>query len=74
MSFLHLNVEYGCSVIDLPEVHGGGYNATFNVVLSELVRQGWIQRFECTHELAWNVIKDYAAYQHLKHSGRTNCS
>lgn len=31
--------------------------------LSELERQGLIQAFEFTHELAWNVIKDYFAYQ-----------
>jgi nucleotidyltransferase substrate binding protein (TIGR01987 family) len=27
--------------------------------LSELERQGLIQAFEFTHELAWNVLKDY---------------
>jgi nucleotidyltransferase substrate binding protein (TIGR01987 family) len=31
--------------------------------LSELIKQGLIQSFEFTHELAWNAIKDYAAYQ-----------
>ena len=31
--------------------------------LSELERQGLIQAFECTHELAWSVMKDYFAYQ-----------
>jgi nucleotidyltransferase substrate binding protein (TIGR01987 family) len=31
--------------------------------LSELERQGLIQAFEFTHELAWNVMKDYFAYQ-----------
>lgn len=31
--------------------------------LSELERQGLIQTFDLTHELAWNVIKDYFAYQ-----------
>ncbi len=32
-------------------------------VLEEIVKEGIIQRFEYTHELAWNVMKDYAAYQ-----------
>jgi nucleotidyltransferase substrate binding protein (TIGR01987 family) len=31
--------------------------------LSELEEQGLIQRFEFTHELAWNVLKDYFDYQ-----------
>jgi nucleotidyltransferase substrate binding protein (TIGR01987 family) len=29
----------------------------------ELLKEGLIQRFEYTHELAWNVMKDYAIYQ-----------
>jgi nucleotidyltransferase substrate binding protein (TIGR01987 family) len=28
-----------------------------------MLREGLIQRFEYTHELAWNVMKDYAVYQ-----------
>lgn len=35
--------------------------------LSDLEKLGLIQAFEFTHELAWNVIKDYFAYQ-----GNTN--
>ena len=35
--------------------------------LSNLEKQGLIQAFEFTHELAWNVIKDYFVYQ-----GNTN--
>lgn len=31
--------------------------------LSELERQGLIQAFEFTHEMAWNVMKDYFTYQ-----------
>lgn len=32
-------------------------------VLTEMIKEGLIQRFEYTHELAWNVMKDYAEYQ-----------
>ncbi|MCA1979705.1 MAG: nucleotidyltransferase substrate binding protein [Thiobacillus sp.] len=31
--------------------------------LSDLEKQGLIQAFEFTHELAWNLMKDYFAYQ-----------
>lgn len=31
--------------------------------LSPLEQQGIIQAFEFTHELAWNVMKDYASFQ-----------
>lgn len=31
--------------------------------LSDLEEQGLIQSFEYTHELAWNVMKDYFEYQ-----------
>jgi nucleotidyltransferase substrate binding protein (TIGR01987 family) len=34
-----------------------------NEGISELEEQGLIQRFELTHELAWNVLKDYFEYQ-----------
>jgi DNA-binding HxlR family transcriptional regulator len=30
--------------------------------LNELEEQGLIQAFEFTHELAWNVMKDYFEY------------
>jgi len=32
-------------------------------VLDEMIKDGLIHRFEYTHELAWNVMKDYAEYQ-----------
>jgi nucleotidyltransferase substrate binding protein (TIGR01987 family) len=35
--------------------------------LSELEQQGLIQGFEFTHELAWNLLKDY-----LQHQGMAN--
>ncbi|MDR3705665.1 MAG: nucleotidyltransferase substrate binding protein [Paludibacteraceae bacterium] len=31
--------------------------------LDDLKLEGLIQRFEYTHELAWNVMKDYVIYQ-----------
>jgi nucleotidyltransferase substrate binding protein (TIGR01987 family) len=33
------------------------------VVLEEIIKEGLIQRFEYTYEMAWNVMKDYAYYQ-----------
>ena len=32
-------------------------------VLDEMLKEGLIQRFEYTFELAWNVMKDYAEFQ-----------
>jgi nucleotidyltransferase substrate binding protein (TIGR01987 family) len=32
-------------------------------VLAEILKEGLVQRFEYTHELAWNLMKDYAEYQ-----------
>lgn len=32
-------------------------------IQDELFKQGLIQSFEFTHELAWNVMKDYALFQ-----------
>lgn len=31
--------------------------------VEDLLKEGLIQRFEYTHELAWKVMKDYAEYQ-----------
>lgn len=36
-----------------------GIRITKNRELSKLEKQGLIQGFEYTHELAWNVLKDY---------------
>ena len=36
--------------------------------LSDLEKQGLIQAFEFTHELAWNTLKDFLAYQGVEHS------
>ncbi len=38
-------------------------DSDFGSVLDEIIKEGLIQRFEYTHELAWNVMKDYATYQ-----------
>lgn len=35
--------------------------------LDDILKEGLIQRFEYTHELAWNVMKDF-----LTHAGNTN--
>ena len=39
------------------------HNKDLSFEVTELIREGLIQRFEYTHELAWNVMKDYAEYQ-----------
>lgn len=40
-------------------------------VLDEMIKEGLIQRFEYTHELAWNLMKDYASYQGNSEIGRS---
>lgn len=46
-----------------PETTDPAKTSKFGEVLDEIIKEGLIQRFEYTHELAWNVMKDYAAYQ-----------
>jgi nucleotidyltransferase substrate binding protein (TIGR01987 family) len=36
-------------------------------LLSDLEKQGLVKAFEFTHELAWNVIKDYFEFQGATH-------
>lgn len=35
----------------------------YSDVVNNMLKEGLIQRFEFTHELSWNVMKDYAEYQ-----------
>lgn len=38
-------------------------NVEWGEEVNELLQEGLIQRFEYTHELAWNVMKDFSEYQ-----------
>jgi nucleotidyltransferase substrate binding protein (TIGR01987 family) len=44
-------------------VLGRGVRLAQTRELSELEQQGLIQGFEFTHELAWNLLKDYLTHQ-----------
>jgi nucleotidyltransferase substrate binding protein (TIGR01987 family) len=44
-------------------IHKNAEEKTDDETLDEMIKEGLIQRFEYTHELAWNVMKDYAEYQ-----------
>lgn len=36
------------------------------IALSDLEKEGLIQRFEFTHELSWNVMKDFLVYDGIQ--------
>jgi len=38
-------------------------HADTNKILREIIKEGLIQRFEYTYEMAWNVMRDYALFQ-----------
>jgi len=38
-------------------------NVDSSTIVDEIIKEGIIQRFEYTHELGWNVMKDFAEYQ-----------
>lgn len=42
-------------------------NKNQDPILIDIIKEGLIQRFEYTHELAWNVMKDF-----FENSGNTN--
>ena len=37
-----------------------------NKELSDIEKEGFIQRFEFTHELAWNVMKDFLQFKGIQ--------
>ena len=52
-------VNYGMALKQLQ----GAVDLSLQRPLSNLEKQGLIQTFEFTHELAWNVMKDYFVFQ-----------
>ncbi len=48
---------------DLKEKEVDIENEEAGEVLEEIIKEGLIQRFEYTYEMAWNVMKDYAFFQ-----------
>lgn len=61
MSKLEESVEYINN--NFSDDDGELKSEDFENVVDELIKEGLIQRFEYTHELAWNVMKDYAFFQ-----------
>ena len=51
--------NYGMALAQL----AGAVETSHQRPLTDLEKQGLIQAFEFTHELAWNMMKDYFAYQ-----------
>lgn len=51
------------SAVDVVNGNIEGDKVQVGESLQEILKEGLIQRFEYTHQLAWNVMKDYAEYQ-----------
>ena len=51
--------NYNKALKKLSEAIGYVKNKPKEKVLDEILKEGIIQRFEYTHELAWNVMKDF---------------
>ncbi len=57
------NVAYIQSLFDDMDLQDPTNYDHITSVVEDIVKQGLIQSFEFTHELAWKTIKDYADYQ-----------
>ena len=62
-SFVKAFVKLNQAVSFIKNSSNDTWKLNQNIVLQEIIKEGLIQRFEYTHELAWNVMKDYAEYQ-----------
>ena len=51
------------SAVDVVKEAMEGDQIQIGESLQEILKEGLIQRFEYTYQLAWNVMKDYAEYQ-----------
>ena len=60
---LRQSVDYVKANLEAHDKQDNGKIEKVDEILEEIVKEGLIKRFEYTHELAWNVMKDYAAFQ-----------
>lgn len=63
-NFIKAFIKLEEAVLNVKETYGLGGDAKISqgTFLEDIMKEGVIQRFEYTHELAWNVMKDFLEY------------